>query len=86
MCFSMYKSLRSIRFCDGFITVTKDEIKAAIAHMYLKEGVTAEGAGALSTVAVMTGQIPKDCRKVVCVVSGGNINPDQLQMIINEAG
>lgn len=71
--------------CDGFITVTEDEIKDAIAHLYIKEGVTAEGAGALSTAAVMTGQIPADCKKVVCVVSGGNIDAKKLQEIVNEA-
>ena len=73
------------KLCDGFITVSEDEIKAAIARLYIEEGVTAEGAGALSTAAVMTGQIPSDCKKVVCVVSGGNIDPDQLQTIVNEA-
>ena len=71
--------------CDGFITVTEADIKSAIAHLYLEEGITSEGAGALSTAAVMTGQIPSDCRKVVCVVSGANIDPDLLQEIVDEA-
>lgn len=71
--------------CDGFITVTEDEIKAAIAHLYTKEGITAEGAGALSTAAVMTGKIPVDCKNVVCVVSGSNIDPEQLLAIVDEA-
>ncbi len=70
--------------CDGFITVTEDEIRAAIAHLYTEEGVTAEGAGALSTAAVMTGQIPAECKKVVCVVSGGNIDPELLQTIVDD--
>lgn len=71
--------------CDGFITVTEDEIRSAIAHLYKKEGITAEGAGALSTAAVMTGQIPSDCKKVVCVVSGANIDPNLLQEIVDES-
>lgn len=71
--------------CDGFITVSEDEIKAAIAKLYLEEGITAEGAGALATAAVMTGQIPSDCKKVVCVVSGANIDPGVLQEIVDEA-
>lgn len=71
--------------CDGFITVTEEEIKAAIAHLYIEEGVTAEGAGALSVAAVMAGQIPSDCENVVCVVSGGNIDPEKLSEIIKEA-
>lgn len=68
--------------CDAFITVTEKEIEDAIAHLYTKEGVTAEGAGALSTAAVMTGQIPADCKKIVCVVSGGNIDSAKLQKIV----
>ncbi len=71
--------------CDGFITVSEDDIKSAIAHLYLEEGITAEGAGALSTAAVLTGQIPSDCKKVVCIISGSNIDPDKLQEIVDEA-
>lgn len=69
--------------CDEFITVSEEEIKAAIAHLYLKEGITAEGAGALSTAAVLTGKISPDCKKVVCVLSGANIDPDLLQEIVD---
>ncbi|MCQ2512321.1 MAG: threonine/serine dehydratase [Lachnospiraceae bacterium] len=72
--------------CDGFITVSEDDIKSAIAYLYIEEGITAEGAGALSTAAVMTGQIPSDCKKVVCIVSGSNIDPSLLQEILEEAG
>lgn len=78
-----YKICNSL--CDGFITVSEDDIKSAIAHLYLNEGITAEGAGALSTAAVLTGQIPSSCKKVVCVVSGSNIDPAVLQKILDEA-
>ena len=78
-----YKICSSL--CDGFITVSEDDIKSAIAHLYLNEGITAEGAGALSTAAVLKGQIPSSCKKVVCVVSGSNIDPAVLQKILDEA-
>ena len=71
--------------CDDFITVSEAEICAAIAHLYIEEGITAEGAGALATAAVMAGKIPEECGKVVCVVSGGNIDTALLQEIVNEA-
>ncbi len=70
--------------CDEFLTVTEDEIQSAIAHLYLEEGITAEGAGALSTAAVMTGKIPSDCKKVVCIVSGSNIDPELLKAIVEK--
>lgn len=72
-------------YCDGFLTVTEEEIRAAIAHLYIEEGITAEGAGALATAAVMSGKIPSDCKKVVCIVSGGNIDSILLQEILKEA-
>jgi threonine dehydratase len=46
--------------------------------------VIAEGAGALSTAAALAGHAGSG--KVVCVVSGGNINLTTLAEIINGAG
>jgi threonine dehydratase len=45
--------------------------------------VIAEGAGALSVAAVLTGRVP-NARKVVCIVSGGNIDFGVLTRILRE--
>jgi threonine dehydratase len=42
--------------------------------------VVAEGAGALALAAALSGQVPG--RRLVCVVSGGNIDADRLAAIL----
>jgi threonine dehydratase len=45
-----------------------------------RASIVAEGAGAASVAAVMTGKLSE--RRVVCIVSGGNINLDTLATIL----
>jgi threonine dehydratase len=42
--------------------------------------VVAEGAGALALAAALAGQVEGE--KVVCIVSGGNIDSDRLAAIL----
>jgi threonine dehydratase len=42
--------------------------------------VVAEGAGALAVAAALSGRIPG--RKLVCIVSGGNIDAHRLATIL----
>ena len=70
------------RYVDGIVTVSEAEIEDAIRLLYRKYGVTAEGAGALSAAAVMSGKIPSEGKNVVCVISGGNIDRDKLDGIL----
>lgn len=57
---------------DGYIVVTLDETKKAMRLMAEKARVIAEGAGALSLAAALTGKAGKG--PIVAVVSGGNID------------
>jgi threonine dehydratase len=57
---------------DGAITVTLDETRRAMRLIGEKARVIAEGAGALSLAAALTGKAGDG--PVVCVVSGGNID------------
>ena len=43
----------------------------------------AEGAGAVSVAAAMFGKFPIQGKKVVCVISGGNIDVTSLSRVIN---
>jgi threonine dehydratase len=58
---------------DGSIVVTLDETKRAMRTLAEKARVIAEGAGALSTAAALSGRVAVD-GPVVAVVSGGNID------------
>ncbi len=56
---------------DGTITVTLDQTREAMRIIAEKTRTIAEGAGALSLAAALTGQAREG--PIVCVVSGGNI-------------
>lgn len=77
----------TFRYCseylDGVVTVTEDEISYAILTLIEKHKMIAEGAGAASVAATMFGKIPDlEGKKVVCVISGGNIDVNILSRVI----
>lgn len=69
-------------YVDEIVTVTEDEICSAILQMIEKHKMIAEGAGAVSVAAVMFNKLPIKGKKVVCVVSGGNIDVTSLSRVI----
>ena len=58
----------------GAETVSLDETAAAVRLLASRAHVVAEGAGALAVAAALSGRVPG--RKLVCIVSGGNIDAD----------
>lgn len=71
------------KYVDEIVTVSEDEISAAILHLIENQKLTAEGAGAVSVAAVKFGKIPVGGKKVVCLVSGGNIDVTILSRVID---
>lgn len=67
---------------DGFAIPLVD-VEVAVRTLAERVRVIAEGAGALSVAAALTGRIPS-ARKVVCIVSGGNIDFGVLTRILRE--
>ena len=70
------------QFVDDVVTVSEDEIAAAILALIEKQKLIAEGAGAVSVAAAMFGKLPITGKKTVCVVSGGNIDVNILSRVI----
>ena len=70
------------KYVDEIVTVTDDEISAAILSLIENQKLIAEGAGATSVAAVMFGKVPVEGKKVVCLVSGGNIDVTILSRVI----
>ena len=70
------------QYVDGIVTVSEDEIAAAILAMIEKQKLIAEGAGAVSVAAAMFGKLPIAGKKAVCLVSGGNIDVNILSRVI----
>ena len=69
-------------YVDEVVTVSEDEIAAAILALMEKQKLVSEGAGAVSVAAVMFGKLPVKGKKVVCILSGGNIDVNILSRVI----
>lgn len=70
------------KYVDDIVTVTDDEISSAILELIESQKMIAEGAGAAPVAAVMFNKLPLKGKKVVCVVSGGNIDVTILSRVI----
>jgi len=65
---------------DGAFAVSLEETAAAVRMLAGRARVVAEGAGSLAVAAALSGQA--GAGKVVCIVSGGNINLGTLAEIL----
>ena len=70
------------KYVDEIVTVTDDEISAAILALMEQQKLVTEGAGAVSVAAAMFGKIDIAGKKVVCLLSGGNIDVTILSRVI----
>jgi threonine dehydratase len=66
---------------DDAACVSFAEIAGAIRLLAARHHVIAEGAGAASIAAALSGRAGKG--DIVCIVSGGNIDPSKLGPILN---
>ena len=70
------------KYVDEIVTVTDDEISAAILTLMEQQKLVTEGAGAAAVAAVMFNKIDVKGKKAVCVLSGGNIDVTILSRVI----
>lgn len=70
------------KYVDEIVTVSEDEISTAILALIEQQKLIAEGAGAVSVAAVLFDKIPVKNKKVVCLLSGGNIDVTILSRVI----
>ena len=68
------------RLLDGALVMTIPEVTSAVRLLVERNRVVAEGAGATSVAAALAGKAGPG--KVVCVVSGGNIDTQTLATIL----
>jgi threonine dehydratase len=74
----MWQRMRPVT--DGTITVTLDQVRDAMRLIAEKSRTIAEGAGALSVAAALTGEAGDG--PIVCIVSGGNIDLDKFAELV----
>lgn len=70
------------KYVDEIVTVTDDEISAAILALMEQHKLVTEGAGAVAVAAAMFGKVDLKNKKTVCLLSGGNIDVTILSRVI----
>ena len=70
------------KYVDEIVTVTDDEISAAILALMEQHKLVTEGAGAIAVAAAMFGKVDIKGKKTVCILSGGNIDVTILSRVI----
>lgn len=71
-------------YVDDIVTVSEKDISTAILWLLERSKIVAEGAGAVPTAALMSGKLTHlKGKKVVALVSGGNIDVNSVGRIIN---
>ena len=71
------------KLADDVLTVTDEEIIETLRFFLFRMKILVETSGATAAAAVMFGKLPADVKRVGVVLSGGNIDPDLLQSVIN---
>lgn len=71
------------KYVDGIVTVSDDEIAAAILTLIERKKMISEGAGAVTVAAAMFNKVDITGKNVICLLSGGNIDVNILSRVIN---
>jgi threonine dehydratase len=74
----MFERARAL--VDGALVADLSSIAAALRHLVQHNRIVAEGAGACPVACALTGNAGPG--KIVCIISGGNINPTKLADIL----
>ena len=71
------------KFVDDIALVSDDEVASAILTLIERQKMIAEGAGAVAVAAVMYNKFKLKGKRVVAIVSGGNIDVTSLSRVID---
>jgi threo-3-hydroxy-L-aspartate ammonia-lyase len=67
---------------DDVLTVSEEEIVATLRFMLFRMKLLVETSGVTAAAAVMFQKLPANVKRVGVVLSGGNIDPDQLKKLL----
>lgn len=70
------------KLLDGALVASLEEVAAAVRLLAERNRIIAEGAGATGVACAISGKAGPG--KVVCIVSGGNIDVDKFTSILNQ--
>jgi threonine dehydratase len=71
-----------LRYVDEIVTVEEEEIASAVLLLLEREKILAEGAGAAALAALLYGKVAVSGKRIVVVISGGNMDVTLLSRII----
>jgi len=72
------------QYVEDIVVVPDDSIRRAVIHLY-RQGLVVEPSGAVGYAALALGLVPDvEGRKVVVIVSGGNISVAELTDIVQQ--
>jgi len=69
---------------DTVVTVDEDEIAQAFVFLLERHKTVAEGAGAVTTAAILSGKVNDLGDNVVCIISGGNLDINMMGKVIRQ--
>lgn len=70
------------KYMDDLVTVSEDEIKRAMYYLLTRTKLLVEPAGAAATTAIIAEKLPLKGKRVMSILSGGNVDLDKLQELI----
>ena len=66
------------RLVEEIVPVSEDEIKATVRFLLTRLKIVAEPSGAVAAAAALFHKLPRDIRSAGIIISGGNVDLDQL--------
>jgi threonine dehydratase len=66
------------RLVEDVLLVSDDEIRAAMRLLLTRMKIVVEPSGAVAAAAVLSGKLPKNLKSVAVILSGGNVDVEQL--------
>jgi len=70
------------KYVDDIFLVTDEEIKIALKTLLMEDKFLTEPSGAVTLAALLSGKIPFKKNKVVAVISGGNVDIEDIKKIL----
>jgi threonine dehydratase len=72
------------KYVDAVVTVDEDEIARAFVFLLERHKTVAEGAGAVTTAAILFDKVNDLGDNVLCLISGGNLDINGIGKIIRQ--
>ncbi len=70
------------KYVDDIILVTEEEIRLALKALLLEDKLLAEPSGVVSLAAILAGKAPFKDKKVAVVISGGNVDFENIKKYV----